>query len=176
MPIIKASNTSEAKGDKPAAAANPSETKSKSWFSWPFGKTATTNEEPPLFEPRKPNPRESKGPVLADANKPKLGDPAPIPIITNKADPESKDRPGVITAVVSAVPARTLTVADLQKSIQAACPKVLSVEVEFTSAKEARITLEIRTDAELSPTAEKVFALPELQNYRLDLQFKISSP
>jgi hypothetical protein len=171
LPIVKTSNPSDAKA----------ETKSKSWFSWPFGKGSTTTDEPPLLEVRKPDP---KAPVLADVkNAPNQKPDGPI-LIQNVTDPkkptDSKGTPGEVTVEQPVEPAKTpmpvLTVAELQKTIQTACPKVLSVEVEFTSAKELRVTMEIRTDAELSPTAEKVFAMPELQNYRLDLQFKISAP
>ena len=170
LPIVKVSAETS---DKTTADA-----KSKSWFSWPFGRLATTTtEEPPLLD-RKPSSNDGKGPVLVDAKNQKIAPPILIPnnVAEPKKDPEVKEPPVVVAAEVPSVPAKRLTSTELQKSIQTACPKVVSVEVELTSAKELRVTLEIRTDAELSPTAEKVFALPELQEYRLDLQFKISAP
>ena len=39
---------------------------------------------------------------------------------------------------------------------------------------EVRITLEIRNDSEITAIAERVFAMPELQNYRPELQFRIA--
>ena len=69
-----------------------------------------------------------------------------------------------------------MTVAELQKRVQAACPDVKNVEVQFTSASEVGISVEIRTEKDLEPTANRLFAMPELQNFRPDLQFKISSP
>jgi hypothetical protein len=48
--------------------------------------------------------------------------------------------------------------------------------VQFTSAQEVRITLEILTENDLKATAERVFALPELQKYRPELQFTIRAP
>ena len=176
LPIIKTSNTVKPKADKAPLAVNSADAKSKSWFSWPFGKATTTKEEPPLLDPRT---IDIKGPIVVDVKDPKADSPILIPNVEEpKKEPSSKSGSGVITVEVPAVPAKapSLSIAELQKSIKAACPKVLSVEVQLTSAKEARITLEIRADADLAPTAEEVFALRELQNYRLDLQFKISPP
>jgi hypothetical protein len=156
LPIVKTSNISETKVDKPIAAGPVPETKSKSWFSWPFGKSGTTTtEEPPLLEPRK-----------AEARKPDAATLIPtVPVAQQETEP-------------APIPVKTptLSVAELRQAIKAACPKAVGVEVELTSTKEARVTVEIRSDAELTSTAERVFGLPELQNYRLDLQFKISAP
>jgi hypothetical protein len=165
-PIVKTSNPSEPR-DKPAVAeVKPGvgpEVKSKSWFSWPFGKNAT-KDEPPLAEPR-------KSPPIVDAPKP--AEPIVLPKI-----PEPMRIPEVVKADAPPIPVKTpaLTVAELQKRVQAACPDVKNVEVQFTSATKVRITLEIRTEKDLEPTAERLFAMPELQNYLPDLQFKISSP
>jgi hypothetical protein len=105
-------------------------------------------------------------PRKVEARKPEAATLIPtVPVA--RQDPEPASVP---------VKAPALSVAELRKAIKAACPKAVSVEVELTSAKEARVTVEIRGDAELTPTAERVFGLPELQNYRLDLQFKISAP
>jgi hypothetical protein len=154
LPIVKTSNVLETQADKPMAAGPVPEVKSKSWFSWPFGKSGTTTtEEPPLLEPRKVEASKSDAATLIPTVPVERSDPEPIPVT-----------------------APTASVAELRKAIKAACPKAVNVEVELTSAKEARVTVEIRSDAELTPTAERVFGLPELQNYRLDLQFKISAP
>ena len=157
LPIVKTSSGTEVKSDKPGPAAD---NKSKAWLTWPFSKTATTTEEPPLLEPRKDQ-----------AKKPAA--PASVPTI-----PVARTNPEPTPVEPAPLPIKTpvLGVAELRRAIQAACPKAVAVEIELTSAKEARVTVEIRSDAELTPTAERVFALPELQNYRLDLQFKISAP
>ena len=163
LPIVKTSNTSDANRDKAAGVPEP---KSKSWLSWPFGKNGTTTEEPPLLEPRKLQAQTPAPPPLLPTT--------PVARTTN-LEPPSLPEP---IREAEPVPAKTppLSVAELRKAIHAACPKAVSVEVELTAAKEARVTVEIKSDAELTPTAERVFALPELQNYRLDLQFKISAP
>jgi hypothetical protein len=160
LPIVKTSSASDAKPDKSAAAAPVPESKSKSRF-WPFGKNGTTTEEPPLLEPRKVDAAKPTTPMLVPT----------LPVARSSEEPPIKVEP-------ASVPVKTpaLSVAELRKAIRAACPKAVGVEVEVTSAKEARVTVEIRSDAELTATAERVFALPELQNYRLDLQFKISAP
>jgi hypothetical protein len=160
-PIVKTSNTTE-KSAKPVVAL---ENKSKSW--WPFGKgQATTREEPPLLDPRKP---EIKGPPIVDEKNPRQpGGPILIPNV-----PEPKK---IAANVVKGEPPAPLAAEELQKRIQSACPQVKSVEVQFTSAQDVRITVEILTENELKPTAERIFALPELLKFRPELQFKISAP
>jgi hypothetical protein len=168
-PIVKTSNPTEPR-DQPAPEGKPSagpEVKSKSWFTWPFGRSAPpTKDEPPLAEPRKSEP-----PPIIDVKKP--DDPIVLPKV-----PEPRNLPEEVKGSAPSVPAKTpaLSRAELQKRIQAACPNAKNIEVQFTSATEVRISLEIRAEKDLEPTAERLFAMPELQNYRPDLQFKISSP
>src|SRR6202043_448999 len=132
--------------------------KSKSWFNWPFGKNGTTTEEPPLLEKYK-----------AEAKKPAPLPLPTIPVARTNAEPPAKVEPKPVQPAPLPIKAPVVSVAERRGAIQAAGPKAVGVEVELTSPKEARITVEIRTDAELTPTADRVFALPELQNYRLDL-------
>ena len=165
-PIVKTSNPTEPR-EAPITDNKPSvspEVKSRSWFFWPFGKSATTKDEPPM-EARKPDP-----PII-DVKKPE--DPIVLPKI-----PEPGNLPAEVKGEMPPVPAKmpALSRAELQKRIQSACPDAKNIEVQFTSATEVRISLEIRTEKDLEPTAERLFAMPELQNYRPDLQFKISSP
>ena len=153
-PIIKTSNPTE----KPA----PQDNKTKSW--WPFAKSpAATKDEPPLLDPRKP---EIKSPVIVEVKKPSQTE-GPI-LIPNV--PELKAPPKVEPAKSA------LTASELQKRIQIVCPQAKSVEVQFTSAKDVTITLEIRAESELTATFERVSEMPELQNYRPEIQFKIGSP
>jgi hypothetical protein len=160
-PIVKTSNTTE-KSAKPVVAL---ENKSKSW--WPFGKgQAPTREEPPLLDPRKP---EIKGPPIVGEKNPRQPG-GPI-LIANAPEPKK-----VAANVVKAERPAPLAADELQKRIQSACPQVKSVEVQFTSAQDVRITLEILTENDLKSTAERVFALPELLKFRPELQFKISTP
>ena len=152
-PIIKTSNPTE----KPAVPD-----KSKSW--WPFAKSpAPTKDEPPLLDPRKP---EIKSPAIVEAKKP----PQPEGPILIPNVPELKAPPKLQP------PQTPLTASELQKRIQIACPQVKSIEVQFTSAKDVTITLEIRAESELTATFERVSEMPELQNYRPEIQFKISAP
>jgi hypothetical protein len=149
-PIINTSNSKE----RPVVAIDA---KAKSW--WPFAKTPAskpTTEEPPLFH----------SPAIVDAKDPRPSD-GPI-LIPNVSEPK-KD----IVKVENATP---LTASELQKRIKKAFPKIKSVEAQFVSNQEVRITLELASESELKATAERVFAMPELQNYRPELQFKISAP
>jgi hypothetical protein len=160
MPIVKTSNTTE-KNAKPVVAV---ENKGKSWW-WPFSKaSATTKEEPPLLEAGK---QEVKGPAIIEEKNSQLPDGAVlIPSVPEPKKVEAKVVKGK----------QPLTAADLQNRIQSACPQVKKVEVQFTSAQDVRITLELATENEFKSTAERVFALPELQNYRPELQFTIRAP
>jgi hypothetical protein len=162
-PIVKTSIAKE-KSDRPVVALD---NKSKSW--WPFGKSqAPTRDEPPLLESRKP---EIKGLANVDEKNP----PQPEgPILIPNVPAPKKVAPQVVKVDVP-TPA-PLTAVELQKRIQAACPQVKSVEVRYTSAQDVRITLEIRGENELKATAERVFAMPDLQIFRPELQFKISAP
>jgi hypothetical protein len=169
-PIVKTSNPAEPR-DKQAPEVKASvapEVKAKSWFTWPFGRSAPKDELAPA-EPRKSS--ETKGPVIVETQKPEE------PIVLPKI-PEPMKIPEGVKTDSPPVPVKTpaLTRVELQKRIQAACPDAKNIEVQFTSATEVRISLEIRTEKDLEPTAERLFAMPELQNYRPDLQFKISSP
>jgi hypothetical protein len=154
-PIVKTSNPGEPR-DKPGVGP---EVKPKSWFTWPFSRS-TPKEEPRV-------PTETKEPPTITM---KEAEPLPLPKI-----PEPKPIPEVVK---NETPPKTpkLSTAELRKRIQAACPESKSVDVQFTSATEVRITLEIRAERDLDPAAQKLFAMPELQSYRPDLQFKISSP
>lgn len=180
-PIVKTSNTSNPEtrpNDKTLAAAEP---KTRPWY-WPFGKNTTTKDEPPLLDTPKSKPKEKKDPAPAVEPK-KASFVAPVVINTTpeikepEKLPKKTETPRTETPPVK-TPAKgpTLTAAEFQKRIKQACPEAKGVEVEFTSATEIRIVLEIRSEKELEPAAERVFAMPELERYRADLQFKISAP
>ncbi len=150
-PIVRTSSNPEKKAEKPVVAV---ETKSRPWY-WPFGKSApsTTKDEPPLLDKTPP----PTGPILI---------------------PDGPAPKNEVVKVVLPTPIKTpsVTANDLQKRVKATCPNVRNVEVEFTSATEVRVILEIRNEKELNAAVDRIFALPELQNYRADLQFKISTP
>lgn len=156
LPIVTTSNSSE-RTEKAAV-----DSKSK-WTNW-FGKSSTTTEEPPLLEAY----------ALKFSAKKAANPPPPV----TKPEPEVVKQPEVVPTEAPPPPANTppISVAELRSIIQKACPKVVGAQIELTAAREARVILEIRNEADLTPTAERLFALPELQNLRLDLQFKITPP
>ena len=173
-PIVKTSSGSDSKGDKPGAAP---ENKSR-WPLWPFAKApgTATRDEPPLLD-RQPGGSETKEPPLVQGKKPNLAD-GPV-LIPNVADVKPMAPKNEVVKVQLPPPAAkgpALSAPELQKRIKAAWPNAKTVEVEFTSATEVRITLEIRDEKDLTPAAERVFALPELERYRSDLQFRITPP
>ena len=164
-PIVKTSNPS----DKPTVAQD---NKSKPWLQFPWNKnTQTTREEPPLLDPRK---GPSKEPAVVDMKKPTPKD-GPI-LITN--GPDAKNPPVVKVDVPPPAPGpkTTLSAAELRRRIQAACPQAKNVDVQYAVNQEVRITLEIRSENEITAAAERVFAMPEMENLRPELQFKVSAP
>jgi len=72
--------------------------------------------------------------------------------------------------------AAAMTPTLLQKRILAVCKQAKGAEVQFTSASEVRITVEVRADKDVAPAAEVILAMPELQRYRPELLFKMVSP
>jgi len=164
-PIVKTSNPS----DKPSVAQD---NKSKPWLQFPWNKnTQTTKDEPPLLNPPK---GPTKEPVVVDAKKPTPKD-EPILIGTG---PAAKNPPAAKTDVPPTAPGpkTMLSAAELRRRIQAACPQAKGVEVELAANQEVRITLEIRSESEITAAAERVFAMPEMENLRPELQFKVTAP
>lgn len=167
-PGVKTSNPKEMKNDKPSVAQD---NKSKSWWPWNKTNAGTTTDEPPLLE----QPR--KTPAVVDSKRPTPPPDGPI-LVNNQVEPrpiETKKPPEPIK-VEPPMPKSQLSGAELRKRIQAACPQAKSVEVEFAANMEVRIMLEIRAESELTATAERIFAMPELQSYRPELQFRIAAP
>ncbi len=154
--------------DRPVVAQD---TKSKPWLTWPFSKNppVTTRDEPPLLEPKQQLPNPAKGTVIVEASRPRTDGPRLFPM----DEPKSNNDVVKVQMPTSKMPASTAAT-ELQKRILSACPKVKTAEVAFLSATALRITLEIRDEKDLNPTAERVFAIPDLQNYQPELQFKIS--
>ncbi|MSU77441.1 MAG: BON domain-containing protein [Gemmataceae bacterium] len=156
--------------DRPVVAQDP---KTKSWLTWPFAKNSggTTRDEPPLLEPKKPTPGGSgtKGTVVVETSRPKIEGPRLFPM----EDPKNSMEVVKVQLPTPKTPVN-MTAGEVQKRILSACPKVKNVDVVFLSATSLRITLEIREENDLNPIADRVFAMPELQNYQPELQFKIS--
>jgi hypothetical protein len=137
--------------------ANP-EGKSKPWLPWSVA-NAGSKQEPPLADPQR-----IEGPVLIQ------------PTVGVKEKGPDLDMRGVEVVKV-ALPAsngnKNLTVEELQSRIQKECPQATAIAIAFPSPAEVRITINARSAEDISPIAERIFAMPELQNYRSDLQFKI---
>jgi hypothetical protein len=158
-PILQASRQPETKTDKPVVAQDRPEARNK-WLTWPWTRAVSSNkDEPPLLDAHKP-----RGPGIAN----KQEGPIAIPVIEVKdsgSKVESKPKP-----------AAPLSVRELQKRIQSTCPQATSVDIQFTSKTDVRISVEVRTEKDVAPTAERILALPELADYRPDLLFKIGTP
>ncbi|MBI2807539.1 MAG: hypothetical protein HYX68_21370 [Planctomycetes bacterium] len=161
--VINTSNLPAGSPDRPVVARD---NKSKPWLRWPWSKSnASTRDEPPLLEPR------GQSPAVVEASRPRIGDgPSLIPNVTTSKPPEATNEPPIAKADSS-----TVTVGQLQKRIKAAWSQARSVDVQFAANREVRITIVVRAEREISAAAERILALPELQNYRPELQFKIAS-
>ena len=122
---------------------------------------AENQPRPPTKDEPPPGDRKLTGPVLI----PSVGPAKSPPEVIKVESPANPDK---------ATPA--LNAQQLQKRILAACPDAKSVDVEFLSKNEVRIIVEIRTEKDVSPTTERILAMPELQNYRPDLLLRVASP
>jgi hypothetical protein len=76
-------------------------------------------------------------------------------------------------ATPEAAPRQPLTqalVPKLLKRVQEACPGAKDVKVELTAAKKLKIELTVRDEAQLSTFAGNIYNIPELADYRDDLE------
>lgn len=164
VPIIQTSRPPEPAKQKPVVAQEkPTDTRTK-WSFWPWSKN-TTKDEPPVT---KPAPTDKKLPPVIEV---KTDGPAILPIEVPKAPELRGPRDDAKTEAPTPISAK-----ELQKRIRAASPKALNVEIEFTSKTEVRIQVEVRSEGDVSATAERILAMPELRGYQPDLLFKIGSP
>jgi hypothetical protein len=155
-PFVKTSNPKE----KPMVAQD----KSKPWLQFPWSKNNSgSTKEPPLLDQSKDK---NKGPTIVDTKKP---DPKEGPILITNGAPVVKDNP-------PAPSTKPLSANELRKRIMAAFPQAKNVDVQMAANQEVRITIEIRSENEITAAAERIFAIPELENLRPELQFKVSAP
>jgi osmotically-inducible protein OsmY len=88
--------------------------------------------------------------------------------------PEPVKEPPV-APVTEKDPAKTVAwltpamIATLQKRVQTACPSVTDVKIVVAMNK-LRIELTVRNEDQITPSAEKAFAVPELADYREELE------
>jgi hypothetical protein len=147
----------------PIVKTSSSPEQPKSWLR-PFGNGPATTDEPPLYETAKP--------VTATAKKTNpLDTPVEVPAPTKEPEVVKVEVPA---AAPKKAPA--LSAAELQRRVKAVFPGATNVTVELQSATEVRITLEIGDEKDLGPAADRIFAMPELQDASVDLQFKIGAP
>jgi hypothetical protein len=113
-------------------------------------------EEPPLSD------RKLSGPVLI----PIVNSPGNAPEVVKAELPSTTDKAAPL-----------FDARELQKRIQAACPQVASVTVDLLTKTNVRITVVVRADQDVAPTAERILGMPELRNYRDPaLLFRVGSP
>ncbi len=122
--------------------------------------TVVQNPPRPLPEPVQPELKVA-GPVLIPNVGPLKNPPEVIKV-------ESPGRPEKLPLTPAAL--------GLQKRIRAVCPEAKSVELDFVTMTEVRISIELRAEKDITPVAERVLAMPELQNYRPDLLFRVATP
>jgi hypothetical protein len=79
------------------------------------------------------------------------------------APPTEKDPAKTVAKLTPAM------IATLQKHVQAACPSVTDVKIVVAMNK-LRIELTVRTEDQITPSAEKAFGVPELADYREDIE------
>ena len=61
----------------------------------------------------------------------------------------------------------------LTKQINQTCPQVRNVKLTFKSAKEVTVELEVRSMEEANAQADRIFAIRDLDPYRIQLKFHV---
>jgi hypothetical protein len=114
--------------------------------------------------------------VVKEKNTPPESKQPPEPNKVDLPAPRSPEPMKIELPTPPSAPIAKLTPEELRKRIQAACPKITKVDVTFKSATDVKIILSVRSDDDVNSSTERLFAMPELQNYRPDLQFNIGTP
>jgi hypothetical protein len=89
----------------------------------------------------------------------------------DQAPPAKKDEP--VKEVPNAGAKLALSavkIAGLQKRVLEVCAGAKDVKIELTPANKIRIELTVRSDNDITPLAGKVYSLPELMDYRDDVE------
>ena len=121
----------------------------------------------PASQPGPPIIVESSTPVSQPTSYPKAVGPLPA---SNQPEPVVVQPTQGKTAKASA-PGRD--VSRLTRQIAQACPKAKNVKLMFTSPTELTIEMEVISAEECSRHAEQVFAIRDLDPYRVNLKFKV---
>jgi osmotically-inducible protein OsmY len=69
-----------------------------------------------------------------------------------------------------------LTLPQIQKRIKDACPKAKEVIVTQKPTGEVKVEIHVREDGDIDTTLNRVYALPEMESYRLEVNFVIGVP
>jgi BON domain len=95
--------------------------------------------------------------------------PGPPADIIVKADPTS-----VPPAVKKDGP--RLTLPQIQKRIQEACPKAKEVRVSMKLGGDIKVEIHIRDEADIEATFNRVYSIADLESYHLDVGFIVGAP
>jgi hypothetical protein len=120
----------------------------------------------PVPPPLAPPPEKSSAPMSTSLQ-------PTVPVQEAPAAPEPEKK-ALTPSAAPPVPASPAVAARLQKQIEKACVGVKEVRVEVISPAEFRIHLTAGTEEQVGTFAAQIFAIPELQNYKADLQFKVA--
>ncbi len=162
-PPLAKKDDSPAKADKPPLPPIKDDTAAK----------ADKPPLPPIKDDTAPKADKPPPPVQV-VEGPSLAPPKGTEPVGKKPEPV-QDPP--VTVPTEMDPARTpsklalspAAIATLQKRVEAACPAVKDVKIKIAMNK-LRIELTVGSEDQITPSAEKVFSVPELADYREELE------
>jgi hypothetical protein len=145
------------------APANPP-TKGVVTKNDPAAKGTVTKSDPPAK-----GPLAKSDPPATAAKKP--GNDAPHGPILSPAPAAKKDEPVKEQSAPSAkLSLSAAALAKLQKRVQEAIPEAKGIKLEVTPANKLQIELTVRSDDQISAAAGKLYSLPEVMDYREELE------
>ena len=100
---------------------------------------------------------------------------APPRIMPAVAAPAVKPPSAAISRNAPAAKNETL-VQGLTRQVSQKCPQARNVKVTFTGEKEVTVEMEVRTQAEANVLVDHVFAIRDLDAYRVNVKFTVPQP
>lgn len=116
-------------------------------------------------------PRTAAPGTATPVNYPKAAAPVAAPTAPRTAPQPVAQRATPTKAVKAPLSGRDLT--RLTRQIGQACPKAKNVKLTFTSATEVTLEMDVTTVEECNRHAEQIFAIRDLDPYRVNLKFNV---
>src|SRR5262249_25467116 len=98
------------------------------------------------------------------------------PAVTIRAEPITPALPTDVPNNVIKKDGPRMTLAQIQRRIQDACPKAMKVLASQRPAGEVKVEIHVREDGDIDAILNRIYALPEMESYRLEVSFVVGNP